>query len=187
MGALGDPDYYLETRYAIQETHKDVLKLIPKVAEEFQKVFGRTSGGLIEEYKTKDADKVIVAMGSVCGTIKETVDELRKKGRKVGLVKVITYRPFPNQALYQALKNIKQVAILDKSISLGSFGPLYTEIKALFQDKKNAPKISGFVAGLGGRDITQESIKYIFKTMSTKEVNCEFVDLKPELLKDKYV
>ena len=186
MGALGDPEYYLETRYAIHETQKDVLKLIPKVVADFKSIFGRETGGLIQEYKTKDAEKVIVAMGSVCGTIRDTVDELRAKGKKVGLLKVISYRPFPSGEIYQALKNVKKVVVLDKSISLGSNGPLYTETKAAFQGKKNTPSISGFVAGLGGRDITKETIKQIFKTISSKEVACGFVDLKPELLKEKY-
>ena len=90
LGPLVDPDSYMEARYAIQETHKDVLKMIPEMAAEFGKIFGRQYNGLIEEYKVKDADKVIVAMGSVCGSIKDVIDELRSKGKKVGLLKHLT-------------------------------------------------------------------------------------------------
>jgi pyruvate ferredoxin oxidoreductase alpha subunit len=188
MGLLADPDYYLETRFAIQETFKDVLRLIPKVSQEFQEIFGRDyKDGLVEEYCIKDADKVIVAMGSVCGTIKEAVDELRRKGKKVGLLKIISYRPFPYARIYNVLKDIPRVAVLDKALSLGAYAPLATDIKATFFGKKRAPKvISSFVAGLGGRDITLESIKEIFRKLTQKEVSLEFIDLKPELLTEKY-
>jgi len=187
FGPLVDPEYYMETRYAIQETHKEALKLIPQITAEFNKVFGRQYNGLIEEYRTKDAERVIVAMGSVCGTIKDVIDELRAKGKKVGLLKIVTYRPFPYQEIYEALKNISQVAVLDRALSLGSFAPLASEIKTVFFGKKKAPKmISSFIVGLGGRDITKDSIKEVLRLLNTKERTLEFIDLKPELLKDKY-
>lgn len=188
MGLLADPDYYLETRFAIQETLKEALSFIPKISKEFYGVFGRDyKDCLIEEYFAKDAEKVIVAMGSVCGTIKEVVDELRKKGKKVGLLKIISYRPFPYAKVYEALKNVPLVAVLDKAVSLGAYAPLAIEIKATFFGKKKSPKVvSSFVAGLGGRDITLDSIKEIFRKLSQKEVNQEFIDLKPELLREEY-
>jgi pyruvate ferredoxin oxidoreductase alpha subunit len=187
LGPLVDPDYYMETRYAIEETHKDVLKLIPKVLAEFAKVFGRTSNGLIEEYKIKDAERVIVAMGSVCGTIKEVVDESRAKGKKVGLLRVISYRPFPAQQIYEALKNVPKVGVIDRALSLGSVAPLASEVKATFFGKAKKPKtVSSFVVGLGGRDITKDSIKEIFRLLTGKEKAGEFIDLKPELLKESF-
>ena len=185
MGLLADPDYYMETRYAIQETHKDVVKLIPKITQEFYKVFGRQYNGLIEEYRTQDAERVIVGMGSVCGTIKDVVDELRSKGKKVGLLKIITYRPLSCQEIYEALKNIPKVAVLDRALSLGSYAPVASEIKAIFFSKKIKPKvISSFILGLGGRDITKDSIKEIFRLLNLKEKSGEFIDLKPELLRE---
>ncbi len=188
IGMLADPDYYMETRFAIQETFKDTLKMIPKVNGEFKNHFGRDyKDGLIEEYYTKDAEKVIVAMGSVCGTIKEVVDAQRTKGKKVGLLKVISYRPFPYARVYEVLKDVPRVAVLDKAISPGAYAPLAIEVKASFSSKKKSPKvISSFIAGLGGRDITLESIKEIFSKLTQKEVNLEFIDLKPELLKEEY-
>lgn len=188
MGILADPDYYLETRFAIQETLKEVLNFIPKVSKEFSEVFGRDyKDCLVEEYQTKDAEKVIVAMGSVCGTIKEVVDEFRAKGRKVGLLKIICFRPFPYTKVYQALKNVKAIAVLDKAVSLGAYAPLAIEIKASFSGKKKAPSvISSFIAGLGGRDITLDSIKEVFRRLGQKEINSAFIDLKPELLKEEY-
>jgi len=187
LGALGDPEYYAECRYAIQETFKETLGLIPKITAEFAEVFGRNYSGITEEYRTKDAERVIVAMGSVCGTIKEVIDELRVKGKKVGLLKIVSYRPFPAQAIYETLKNIPRVAVLDRALSLGSYAPLASEVKAVFFGKKKQPKvISSFIVGLGGRDITKDSIKEIFRLLVNKERSCEFIDLKPELLKENY-
>lgn len=188
MGLLADPDYYMETRYAIQETMKSVLGYLPEISREFNAVFGRDyKDMLVEEYQTKDAEKVIVAMGSVCGTIKEAVDEQRAKGKKVGLLRVISYRPFPYARIYEALKEVPRVAVLDKAVSLGAYAPLAVEIKAAFYGKKKAPGvISSFVAGLGGRDITLESIREVYRRLAAKEVSSEFIDLKPELLSEEY-
>ncbi len=186
MGLLADPECYMETRYAIQKTNEDCLELIPKVCEDFKKVFARTQGGLIEEYRTKDAEKIIVSIGSIIGTTKEAVDRLREKGKKVGVLKIITYRPFPYKEVYNALKNAKQIGVVEKAISLGAYGPLYTDVMNAFIGKTRLPKVSGFIFGLGGRDITVECIQNIFKKLSGKQVNAEFIDLKEELLEEKY-
>lgn len=182
LGPLVDPDYYLETRFAIHQTHREVLELIPLLNDEFQKVFNRASCGLIEKYRIDDAQKVIVAMGSVCGTIKDVVDSLRAKGKKVGLLKIISYRPFPAEDIYKALKNIPKIAVLEKAVSLGSYSPLLSEVRSSFSGKKNNPVISGFVIGLGGRDITIDSIKEVFRRLNSKQTSEEYIDLKPELL-----
>ncbi|HLD41288.1 MAG TPA: pyruvate ferredoxin oxidoreductase [Candidatus Omnitrophota bacterium] len=184
LGPLVDPDYYMETRFAMQETHKDVLKLIPLIKDEFEKVFNRPTGGLVEGYRIDDAEKVIVAMGSVCGTIKDVVDNLRSKGKKVGLLKLVTYRPFPAEAIYRALKDIPRVAVLEKAISIGSYSPLLSEVRSVFSGKKKSPVTSGFVIGLGGRDITIDSIKEVFKNLTAKTVSEQFIDLKAELLEE---
>ncbi len=185
LGCLADPEYYMETRFAIQETYKDILASMPQLFKEFGSIFGR-SYNFVERYRLDDAEKAIVAMGSVCGTIKDVVDELRKKGKKVGLLKISVFRPFPYQEIYASLRSIPKVAVVDRALSLGSFAPLVSEIKALFFGKKKTPKIvSGFVAGLGGRDITKDSVKQIFRQLNQREVSGKFVDLKPELLQDK--
>ncbi|MCG2713240.1 MAG: pyruvate ferredoxin oxidoreductase [Candidatus Omnitrophica bacterium] len=188
MGLLADPDYYMETRFAIQETMKESLVYLSEISKEFLSVFGRDYKDLlVEEYQVKDAEKVIVAMGSVCGTIKEVIDEQRAKGKKVGLLRIITYRPFPYARVYEALKDVTKVAVLDKAVSLGAYAPVAVEMKAAFFGKKKGPKIiSSFVGGLGGRDITLETIHEVFRRLGAKEVNSDFVDLKPELLKEEY-
>ena len=177
MGVLGAPDSYMETRYAIQETMNEALELIPKVAADFKDVFGREVGGLVKGYKTEDADKVIVSMGSVIGNIKEVVDEMRAEGEKVGVLKVVTHRPLPVQALYDSLKHIPEIAVMEKCISLGAAGPLYMDTKYTFQGKEASPKISGFVAGLGGKAITKDSIREIFDKLSGEQVPHYFVGL----------
>jgi len=188
MGILADPDYYLEARYAIQDTMKDTLGYFSEISQEFKNVFGRDyKDMLVEEYQVKDAEKVIVAMGSVCGTIKEAVDQQRAKGKKVGLLRIISFRPFPHARIYAALKNVPKIAVLDKAVSLGAYAPIAVETKAALYGKKNAPKvISSFVAGLGGRDITLETINEVYRRLGAKEVNSDFIDLKTELLKEEY-
>jgi len=188
MGLLVDPDYYMETRYAIQETMRESIAYLFQIGKEFNSVFGRDYQDLlVEEYRIKDAEKVIVATGSVCGTIKEAVDRQRARGKKVGLLRVILYRPFPYNRVYEALKDVPKVAVLDKALSLGAYAPIDVEMKAAFYGKKKGPKvISSFVAGLGGRDITLESIDEVFRRLTVKEVNYDFIDLKPELLKEEY-
>ena len=186
LGCLADPDYYMETRYALQETLKEAIALINKRAEEFNKAFSRNTCGLIEGYKTSDATDVIIALGSVCGTIKDVIDDLRSAGQKVGLLKIVVYRPFPAEEIYSALKAVERIAVIDKAISLGSWGPVYTDVKAAFYGRENCPKISGFIMGLGGRDIKIDSIKTVFKLMKDKPVEAEFIDIKKELLKNSY-
>jgi pyruvate ferredoxin oxidoreductase alpha subunit len=188
LGALVDADFYQETRFAIQKTLESILKLLPKASEEFRNLFGRDyKDCLVEEYCTRDAEKVIVAAGSVCGTIKEVVDAQRAKGKKLGLLKIICYRPFPYARIYQALKDVPRIAVLDKAVSLGAYAPIATDVKAAFFGKKKAPEvISSFIAGLGGRDITLDSINEVFSALTAKEVNSLFIDLKPELLREEY-
>ena len=179
LGAFADPDYYMEARYAMQVANDNALKVIPRVAGEFSKAFGRDSGGLFEGYRIEDAEQVIVSLGSVVGTIKEAVDELRKEGKKAGVLKLITYRPFPASAIYQALKNFPEIAVVEKAVSLGYAGPLYADLKSSFAaGGKCASKISGFVIGLGGRDITKDSIKEVFDLLSKEEKALRFIGLK---------
>ncbi len=183
FGLLGDPTVYTETRYAIQKTMEDVIDLIPKISKEYKDLTSRDSVRLVESYKLEDAELAIVAMGSVCGTIKDVIDLEREKGKKVGLLKVVTYRPFPKKAIEAALGNISTIAIVDKDISLGSDGALYSEIKAILNSDK---KISGFIAGLGGRDITVDTIVNIIQSAEGEVNSCNFVDLNKDLLWDEF-
>jgi pyruvate ferredoxin oxidoreductase alpha subunit len=175
LGTFATPERYMEIRQELFNDVADSAKEIVKQNSEFKKVFGRGIGnGLIEEYKTKDADIILVAMGSVCGTIKEVIDQLRDKGKKVGLLKIISFRPFPDEEIVKALSKAKCVAVVDKSISIGTEGVLATDIKRACYGELKAP-INSFVVGLGGRDITEKMIGDIIDLSKGKAGKTGFV------------
>ncbi len=185
FGVLADPDWYTETRFRIQESIEQSKKVIDDVALEFQQTFGRYSGGLIEEYRLEDAETAVIAMGSVVGTIKDVVDDLRSKGQKVGVLKVRAFRPFPEEAIYEALRDVKNIVVFEKAISFGKGGILYDEVKTAFYGKKRNPRISGLIVGLGGRDIPKESLADAIMKGEKDEIRTVFVDLKKELIGGK--
>ncbi|MCJ7507904.1 MAG: pyruvate ferredoxin oxidoreductase [candidate division Zixibacteria bacterium] len=185
FGVLADPEWYTETRFRIQETMEEAKQVIDDVALEFKKVFGRYSGGLIEEYRLDDAQTAVISMGSVVGTIKDVVDGLRDKGQKIGVLKVRAFRPFPEEVIYEALKDVKNIVVFEKAISLGKGGILYDEVKTTFYGKKYQPKISGLIVGLGGRDIPKESIADGIAKGEKGEIKAVFVDLKKEFIGGK--
>ncbi len=182
MGLLGAPDVYMETRYAIAKTMETALDVIQEASKAYSEVVGRPTGGLVETYRTEDAEKVLVALGSVVGTIKDVVDELREKGEKVGVLKIITYRPFPKDAIYEALKNAKYIGVVEKAVSLGADSPLFSEIASLLYKRGAKPVINSFTIGLGGRDISPAQIRQIFEEIEKDEPETRFIGLKPELL-----
>ncbi len=157
LGTFTDPDYYMEARHDIEVALEGAKEVIKNVNKEFGEIFGRKYD-LVENYRCEDAEIILVAMGSLCGTVKTVVDYLRKKGEKVGLLKVIAFRPFPQEDIYEAVKNAQRIAVLDKNISFSIGGVLYNEIKA-----KMDVDASGFILGLGGRDVSPEDIINIVK------------------------
>jgi len=183
FGPLVGPEWYLETRYAIQETlNNDVKKKIVEVAEEFTKLFGRKSYGLFEEYKTEDAETIFVTMGSLAGVIKEVVDELRERGEKVGLLRIITYRPFPEEVAKVLLK-AKRILVLEKCISLGAKGPLCEDVISVLYTQVSSngsklPTVQNFICGLGGRDVSKEELLEAYKDTTI----LKFIGLKKENL-----
>ncbi len=185
FGILAEPDWYLETRYRLQKAIEASTQMIEDVADQFKKTFGRYQGGLVEKYRLEGADTVVVSMGSVVGTIKEVVDDLRDKGNKVGVLKIRAFRPFPKETIYDALKNVKNVIVIEKAISLGATGILYDEIKAALYGRQMQPEVSGFIAGLGGRDIPKESLVKVIEKGQVELTENDFVDLKENLIGGK--
>ncbi|MEL4305824.1 pyruvate synthase subunit PorA [Methanococcoides sp. LMO-2] len=188
FGAFADPNSYTEFRYLQQQAMDKALKKIEDAADEFYDLFGRYYGGLIDTYETDDADIILMAMGSIVGTIKDVIDKLRANGVKVGLLKVRSFRPFPVEAIHNVIKDAKVVVALDKNISIGlNEGALFTETKgSLYNTKIDVPVI-GFMIGQGGRDIPVETIENIVdeakKVMDSGiTVESQFTDLKEELL-----
>jgi pyruvate ferredoxin oxidoreductase alpha subunit len=181
FGALAEPQWYAETRYKIQETQEDVKAVIEKTADEFKAKFGRYYGGLIDTYRMDDAERVFVGMGSMIGTVKEVVDDLRAKGEKVGVLKIRSYRPFPKEKILEVCGHVKELLVLEKAISMGSGGMLQEELRACFYRQKNQPIVSGFILGLGGRDIPPKSLINIYEVSRGREISTAFVDLRPEV------
>jgi pyruvate ferredoxin oxidoreductase alpha subunit len=143
----------------------EALKIIPKVNSEFASKFGRSYGdGLIELIEMKGAEYALITVGAVStGSARAVVEEMRKKGKKVGLIRIKCIRPFPKEEIINACKKLKSVGVIDRHISLGYEGPLATDVKATLKDEK--VKVEGFVAGLGGRDIDRKRIRDAFETI----------------------
>ena len=179
FGMFATPDYYLEFRYEIDKALKDAKSVIEKAGKEFAQQFGRDYSAMVEGYHLADAETVLVAMGSICGTTKDAIDEMRAEGKKVGLLKIRVFRPFPAQDLAKALSGAKRVAVLDKNISLGSKGALALEIKdALYG---SGIPVYDYIIGLGGRDVRKKDIKEVV-ALAEKGTGDLFYGLKKEVL-----
>ncbi|NOZ58630.1 MAG: pyruvate ferredoxin oxidoreductase [Euryarchaeota archaeon] len=156
MGALGEPQWYMEFRKQQDEAMERALEKVKEVDLEFARTFGR-GYGLIEEYKTEDAEVVLLTMGSLAGTIKDVVD--RYEG--VGLVRLRLYRPLPVEEIARAIGNAAVVGVLEKDIALGlGEGALCTEVKKVCYDRGLETRVLSFVCGLGGRDVRMEDVEH---------------------------
>ena len=169
LGALGFPSHYMEMRRSQVDAMEGSLKVIEKVYKEYSEKFPVQIKNTrpekyyhIEEYKMDGAETAFVAIGSVCGSIKDVVDDLRAKGEKVGLLKIITYRPFPMEAIKKSLKNVSKIAVIEKAISPGANGPMFDEISSLLFEAKSGAEIRNFIVGLGGRDVKLDHIQKIY-------------------------
>jgi pyruvate ferredoxin oxidoreductase alpha subunit len=182
FGAMAEPRFYQETRMALSNALKKALPIIKEIGEGFEKVFGRPGIQTTETYHLDGAETVIVAMGSVCGTIKEAIDQLREEGVKVGLLRIVVYRPFPREDIITALKGIKNVVIFEKAVVLGVGGPLSLEIRSALYDQTSRPQISDVTGGLGGRDITQKIIRDLLLRASKEQFSNEWIDVHPNVV-----
>jgi pyruvate ferredoxin oxidoreductase alpha subunit len=183
MGAMVGPEAYMETRYNMHGDMMDARLVIDQAARDFEAQFGRWHGGLVETYDMEDADLVLVSMGSVLGTMREAIDELRREGLNVGLLKIRCFRPFPINAVHDAIKDIEVVGVIEKDISLGLEGTLCSEMRSAFCGEES-PDISSFIMGLGGRDITIEEIKQVARDLASNPAcRVEFRGLNEELVK----
>jgi pyruvate ferredoxin oxidoreductase alpha subunit len=156
IGAMVGPEAFMEVRYLAHAKQTLALQRIPEIAAEFAGRFGRVSGGLVKGYHCQDAETVVVALGSVLGTIKDTVDELRRDGMSIGVLGIHSFRPFPLAAVRAALQDAKRVVVLEKSFSVGLGGVVSTDVRLAL----SGLQLQGYtvVAGLGGRAITQASL-----------------------------
>jgi len=159
FGNLAGPDHYMELRYMIQEAMDRGLDVIKRVNREFEEIIGR-SYGIVEPYRCDDAETILVTSGTVASTTRAVIDELRDEGVKVGSLKIRVFRPFPIEEVFEVLSKAKKVAVIDRNISFGAHGIFFQEIKSALYGRTDIP-ILGYIAGLGGRDVTPKVIREI--------------------------
>ncbi len=187
FGAFADPSWFTEFKYLQYQAMERSREKIAEVTREFEEVFGRGYGGLIDTYAMDDAEIALVTMGSIVGTVKEAIDDLRSEGVKVGLVKIRSYRPFPGDELKRALKDASVIASIEKDISMGYEGALLTDLKGAFYNSSIRTPIIGFAVGLGGRDIGIKHVRAMVERASRVldagiESEFEIFDVKLECL-----
>jgi pyruvate/2-oxoacid:ferredoxin oxidoreductase alpha subunit len=157
FGNIIGPDYYYKVRWAMQQAQHQALQLIPQIAREWEKKTGYFHGDLIEYVDCEDADLILLAMGAIGAESKIAIDNLRKQGHKVGLARVRVFRPFPTEAII-ALGKKADLVVIDRNISIGSEGALFSETKAALAGVSDA-KVYGYIAGLGGKDVTYRDVE----------------------------
>ncbi|MDH5481355.1 MAG: pyruvate ferredoxin oxidoreductase [Candidatus Bathyarchaeota archaeon] len=181
---LVSPEWYMEFRYMIQSAMENAKRIIPEIDREYGKIFGFEYGGLIEKYKCEDADLILLTMGTMGSDAKIAVDQLRKEGLKVGSARVRVFRPFPVEQIRKLSEQAQMLATIDRHISFGMEGFLATETKASIFSLKDPPLVAGFIAGLGGRDVTSKTIEEIAKKsikwmrLGRVEKETEWIDLR---------
>lgn len=169
IGILVNEQYYTEYRYQQKVAMDQARVVIQKVASEYRSKFGRGQG-LIEIYQAEDAEVVLITMGTLSGVAKLTVDDLRRKGMRVGLVRVIAFRPFPKEEILLSTRSAKTVIVLDRNVSLGSAGILYLEVASSLGNLPAGPMVYDVILGLGGREVTQEELEGLIRKFSKGDV-----------------
>jgi len=185
LGAFFTPAYYMETRENLHHDLNNSLVVIKKEFEALKSLLKNNkekksvkdlpliNNGLVEYYGVKNPEVILVALGSMVGTILETIKSNNKYAKSVGLLKIKVYRPFPAEEILKIISRSKNIAVIEKAISLGQNGPLFTDLKgALGENKLN---ISNFIVGLGGRDVTSKMIEEIIRKAKRRNKKLEFI------------
>jgi len=152
------PDYYTEFRYRMQEAMDQTKEVAREVDQEYERLLGR-GYGVMEKYNWDGADMIVVTSGALTSTSRIAVDELRKVGIRIGLLKIKMFRPFPSEDIREILAGVRKVAVIDRGFSPGQCGFFAQEILTAFCNEDDRPRIFGFLTGLGGRDVTPELIR----------------------------
>ncbi|HEY9165958.1 MAG TPA: pyruvate ferredoxin oxidoreductase [Candidatus Kryptonia bacterium] len=168
-GALIGPEAYMEMRYKLFQAMEDARQVIRDTDSEYSQKFGRSYGGLVESYCVEGAEVVLITSATAVSTARIAVDEMRSLGFPVGLLKVRTFRPFPLEEIRELARHVGKIGVLDRNVSFGASGIIYQETKAVLYNAQERPKLFGFIAGLGGRDITPDTVKEIFSYMLNHE------------------
>ncbi len=166
FGPLDLYDYYFEHKMQQIEAMKRVPEVIRRVNEEWYELSGRRYGdGIIATYGVEDAEVIVTVLGSTAGTVRSVAKKMRKAGRKVGIVRIRMFRPFPFDELREVLKDARVVGVMDRAISFGSYGPSYLEINAALSELKSRPVLVNYIYGLGGRDVPPNLVERMFEEL----------------------
>lgn len=177
------PDFHTESRFLQQKAFEAAKRKIVSVNDEYAKLTGRSYGGLIEEYRCDDAEVVLVATGSVAGTVRVVVDEMREAGKKVGLIKLRSFRPFPKEYFESVKDKFKAMGVIDKSISFGYDGTVFSEVKSAMYG--SSAKMANYIVGLGGRDIPKKMLEGMYNKLfgmvsGNNEAEVQFLGMRWE-------
>ncbi len=181
IGAMVGPEAFMEVKYLAHAKQMQALELIPQIAGEFKDAFGRDSGGLIRPYRCEDAETIVVALGSVLGTIKDTVDELRDEGMRIGALGITSFRPFPLEAVRAVLGHAQRVVVLEKALAVGIGGIVSANVRMALA----GIQLHGYtvIAGLGGRPITKTSLHKLFTDAAADRIDAlTFLDMDWDLV-----
>jgi pyruvate ferredoxin oxidoreductase alpha subunit len=181
IGAMVGPEAFTEVKYLAHYRQMQALDLIPEIAVGFEQMFGRSSGGLLRRYRSHDADTIVVALGSVLGTIEDVIDELREQGAKIGCVGIKAFRPWPRDEVLEALGEARRVLVLEKALAIGLGGIVSQNVHSALEGCDTS--IHTAIAGLGGRPITTATLRRLFSDLLADRLSdTTFVDLNRELV-----
>ncbi|HKE80155.1 MAG TPA: transketolase C-terminal domain-containing protein, partial [Solirubrobacteraceae bacterium] len=181
IGAMVGPEAFMEVRYLMHAKQMQALDAIPQIAADFAETFGRDSGGLVRGYRADDAETVIVALGSVLGTIEDVVDELRDRGERIGALAVRCFRPYPLDEVRAALAHARRVVVVEKAFAVGVGGIVGQNVRLALQGLPI--EVCDVIAGLGGRAITGASLRRMLDEAKAGRLGrLTFLDLDTELV-----
>ena len=183
IGAMVGPEAFTEVKYLMHAKQMQALDAIPEIVADFSKAFGRESGGLIRAYRADDAETIVVALGSVLGTIEDVVDELRERGVKIGVVGIKCFRPYPLDEVREALRGARRIVVIEKAFAVGAGGIVGQNVRLALSGLE--PVVYDVVAGLGGRPITKDSLHGLLADVLEERLEparLHFLDLKHDIV-----
>ncbi len=177
LGFSAGPDTNTFFKYKEHTGLLNVREVVKEAESRFESIFGRHYTGLTESYRTEDADYILITLGSIAGLAREIVDKLREQGEKVGLLRIRYMRPFPNEEIAKAVSNAKAIAVLEKDISFGNEGTVYTNVNSALQKSGINIPTSNYIGGLGGKNISPQEIENIFEELKQEKTSVKFLGI----------
>ncbi|MBQ1658726.1 MAG: pyruvate ferredoxin oxidoreductase [Clostridia bacterium] len=177
LGFSAGPDTNTFFKYKEHTGLLNVREVVKEAESRFESIFGRHYTGLTESYRTEDADYILITLGSIAGLAREIVDKLREQGEKVGLLRIRYMRPFPNEEIAKAVSNAKAIAVLEKDISFGNEGTVYTNVNSALQKSGVNIPTSNYIGGLGGKNISPQEIENIFEELKQEKTSVKFLGI----------